>query len=488
MNAITKHFLEMEDSNKLFDRAIGNFKYWIYIRNDLYGLLRIREGLEYQNAKRRSSLRGIAVGQIIDDVVFKNPLLIAQPSDILFVGFPDRQMIGNEYWDIYLDPLADLFDSTAFLEMWVPRQKHLKPARSKNVYYMDLLQVLSAVHKKKSERLIDKYSVEIKSEARDIYEILDQHIGNVIEEEKIIALLKHRLENFYIRKPVLNELLQKISPKVIVEVCSQATDLMALNEVAAERDIPTIELEHGWMTDDQIVYNFVRKQQISALPDYLFLFSDFVTNVCNFPQQPENVLVTGYPYADMMKRKYPPQANANGILRILVVSTAALSLPVLNQTLDFLNILEEKKVKYHIDYKLHPTEASGDLSTWDILKKYKNVEVIVRQKNLYECFASADIQIGMGSTALIEGLVYNLDTYIFRSKIIDSEEANGLYHSLPVKIVEDANDLYKQIMDRKSHEAFRLSFFKEGAISSMYKAIMNIVTEERNSITVAQRE
>ena len=44
---------------------------------------------------------------------------------------------------------------------------------------------------------------------------------------------------------------------------------------------------------------------------------------------------------------------------------------------------------------------------------YKEVRVINSSDvQLYELFAEADIQVGVTSTSLYEGLLYNLDTYI----------------------------------------------------------------------------
>ena len=80
--------------------------------------------------------------------------------------------------------------------------------------------------------------------------------------------LQNFAENF-------TKILNKIQPKLILEVVSYSLNRMVLNRLAFERSIPVVELQHGTMGREHIAYNYKEKKQLPELPDYYWIFGQF---------------------------------------------------------------------------------------------------------------------------------------------------------------------------------------------------------------------
>lgn len=81
---------------------------------------------------------------------------------------------------------------------------------------------------------------------------------------------------------------------MILEVVSYNLDCMIFNEIAYEKKINTIELQHGVMSGS-IAYYYPKNVLIKQFPQKVFLFSDYWKNCISVPLEDKNVISVGYP-------------------------------------------------------------------------------------------------------------------------------------------------------------------------------------------------
>lgn len=58
---------------------------------------------------------------------------------------------------------------------------------------------------------------------------------------------------------------------------------MIITELAKEKEIPVIELQHGSEGSEHPGYNYSKGERIKQFPDYYFAFPEFWKNQARFP-------------------------------------------------------------------------------------------------------------------------------------------------------------------------------------------------------------
>ena len=104
-------------------------------------------------------------------------------------------------------------------------------------------------------------------------------------------------------------------------------------------------------------------------------------------------------------------------------------------------------------------------------------EITINEQSIYAYFAQSDAQVGVFSTALYEGLAFDLTTYIldipFAADFIDfCEEGYGT-------LVHSAKELLADIRDEASGKSLSSLFWKENAKENMITEIKKIMEEKR---------
>ena len=129
---------------------------------------------------------------------------------------------------------------------------------------------------------------------------------------------------------------------------------------------------------------------------------------------------------------------------MLILSQAALGQKIMQETLKYMDSFSG----YQILYKLHPEEYQmyKSYSDYKTLSLHKNIQFI-EECNLYEMMAKSEVQIGVFSTALYEGLglscntfLYNLNGMEYMQDLIDSEYATVLSEGIDISLKEFKNN------------------------------------------------
>lgn len=103
------------------------------------------------------------------------------------------------------------------------------------------------------------------------------------------------------------------------------------------------------------------------------------------------------------------------------------------------------KDEYRILYKLHPGKKERYKEEYKKLEQYGILVIYKDEDVLYELFANSEVQIGVYTTAVYEGLGFGLDTYIYKIEL--SEAMDELCNLGYARYVNDGDELYKHIME-----------------------------------------
>jgi len=422
-------FIEFEEKYDLFDYKISNTKFWHYYRFSVYfEILNSQTKIKSAHFKQsKMSKLWNYLKNLITCLIFHNPFFLKKVDFILF-NHPRR--IYNSENDIWEEPYTDEFlknskGKTFYIFEYPYNGIHRKNVIfKKNIKHLDILQNIASI----IAFIKSKLNPLSKQEQDKIL-----YLRNIIKKEFGCNIYLSKLEydiNYIasVRK-LINYLLKKTTPQEVYEVVSYDMLNMIINEVASSKNIPTIEFQHGTMGKYHVGYNYKKKRNYNWFPDKFNFFNEYWKKNNRLPIEDENKLIYGNPYMQKKVDFYRKKTKKNKKITIIIISQGSIGDKLVKFTDHLAKIIDTNK--YNIIYKLHPSECFDWRQRYPILINNHNIIVIdSNNKHLYELFAISDIQIGVYSTAIFEGLEFGLKTYIIKEygwrymeDIINSDKA-----------------------------------------------------------------
>ena len=470
-------FNHFEKQLNLLEQQVRGFHYWGYLRFDIYRIItKAEDGIKNDGSVERYKFGNIF--KFIVRSIFLNPTHKVKGKDVLFLANSKRVYNGLNYECIFTDEIAKEFRKNSY-SAGLPTSESLEqmlPNESDNFLFLDYIifwgQIWKIFHKEK----YSKESKEFNQIAKKLSLEIKENFSIEIEEDYIYKKMMNTYMDYVIRREMVRRLLEKINPKVIVEMDGYSHSRMVFNEIAKELNIVTIELQHGILGKGHPAYNYPKKKQYDFVPDKIFLFSKYWKDACDFPQYEENIIVTGFPYMDRSKKKYLDIKKEENDLSIIVISQPIFSEKLLPHIVKLIELFEESEVNYNLIYKLHPKESLDEESeSWIKLKRNKRVEIVNNsQKHVHFYLSKCDIQIGMHSTVIFEGLTFGLRTFIYRmpstvkmmTDIVDKGYA---------RMFNDASSLFQMIMKEEVEKKCCEDFFIDGGKERIVEEIKKIL-------------
>jgi hypothetical protein len=475
-------FIKLEYENNLFEKKIDNFSYWNFIRTFVYAKAAIPKA-DISATVKKSSL-SVTFNKIllklsqIPNFISKNPLWFLKQKDVMIINASNRFKNGVHYDCIFTDELLVDFKHSYYVFEEAYLEKHFKPIRTKNIKYMDYVYFKESMKKilYKPFFNISKYEKEI-ADIKEIVKKVNTEFGTEISEEEVINKVFSYYLSYKFVVRYYEKILDRVKPKVIIEVCHYTFDRLAINELAKKRNIKIIELQHGTMGEYHESYNFYKKMDITTFPDYILLFGEFWKSTTRFPIGENKLIVTGYPYFESMISTYKEKSKkyTQDKKIILFISQGPVGIELSKVATELNNLID--KNNYKIVYKLHP----GEFKTWKTDYPWlidKDIEVVdTREKVIYDYFAVAKYQVGVYSTAIFEGLAFNLRTFIL--KAYGHELTEQLYENGHATLIESALEIYNCLEDDSiDHNKIKDEFWKDNALNNIKRAVDKIIKDE----------
>jgi hypothetical protein len=457
-------FRKIEDDLNLFALKIDGVYVWQYIRPFVFDEILKKRG-DYGVAhtgldKGPKKFMGMFLGIIKN---LKRNFIFGSEREILFFSV-GRKKKGDDggYWNLFIDYLVDdLTSSSQSLE--IPFEgRHLEPPKDKKVKYLDALMMFGWIFRK----LIKvKFTNDEEDRIMWLEHKINKEFGisiNLMDE------LKDRLKKRREYLLILDFILTIYKPKAIVEVCYYGMENMVLNELCKDKGIATMELQHGTMGPYHMAYDFPKGVKLDVFPDYFLSFGKYWEDCTNLPLPKNHIFTCGYPYLETEYKKYKKTKNNK---QVLFISQGTIGKELSKIAVEF-----AEKGDYDVVYKLHPGEYSRWKEEYPWLLESKVKVIDNDNEPFYKLLAESYAQVGVYSTAIYEGLVFGLRTFI--AELPGWENMADLIDGgYAVKVV-DAAGLSRSLKSGKGKKLNVDYFFKKDSLSRQKRCIHDILEKK----------
>lgn len=435
-------FTTWEKEYNIFERGnVDGFAFYAYMRrefvNEVYDSLSGIDRNLLMEGKGESSFtvfrKLIKHRKKIDKI---NPSL-------LIMNHSRRNLVDGKYECPFTDFLAESFEDAVYFERPNLSHEHLSPAVTKNLYFVDRYQLNAYIYRVINKLLMPSKYKRIRKRIEDIMSApladLEQRINGKVRKNSYYDRCVILYYYYFSKKKAYTKLLKHVKPKGIAHVVGGSFDTCLLNELGKELGIVTMELQHCLLS---VSAKFPKGVAVSQFADYFLTYSDYWKEFADFPIDDDKVIACGSNNFEVSRDRYLGQKTDSDKRRIIFLSGPGYGHDL---SLVAVKLKEISKGDIEINYKLHPAEFDSWRTDYKELADSGINVIDSKAVSLYECFANADAQIGVFSTAIYEGLGFSLDTYILNIPYAGDfiEFCNKGYGTL----VDDAETLYKALAD-----------------------------------------
>lgn len=412
MNEVQR-LLEVERKYIKFNDTIDGFTYWTFARYEIIWDI-IKKKMGYGEAHSQGSISLVRKIKMLFNAVARGKCSVKN-VDMLVLNHERRVYNGKEYECIYTDEIVQKLGGAVVVERPY-RESHFTPVPTPNIIYTDAAEIESTIWLLIYKFLRKKKYEEIKKTVEQRIDLVCAKMCESLNVENDLTKYVDLITNLYVvykvKRKYYEKLIYKYCPKAIMEVVSYNFDCMVVNEIAHDKGIPTIELQHGTTGKEHWAYNYPQGVIIKQFPDYFFAFSEFWCRGTEYPIPEENRKSVGFPHLDKCATELSNKTQNSEMKIILFISQGTVGDLLSKMAVELNNVIDKKK--YKIIYKLHP----GEYAVWRERYPYlQNCEIEVVDNNktdLYALFQKSFCQIGTyGSTATFEGLYFNVLTFIY---------------------------------------------------------------------------
>ena len=469
---IHENFLKLETEIDTFDITIDDVPIWERIRFNVHRQI-MREEVDWgvdepdSTSRRRRQARRLWMG--LKNIVHRNPLFVSE-HDILYWGHKRRKKLSDGlWWDIYCDPIHEALPEQDYVHFELPNgPAHHTPAKTPNLQYLDLIQVSVGIGEKLG-LLSTSIPTNDKNKLGNISDEIESVYGVDVPVEKMV---RDELTQRAGLRPMYRRLLKSVDPDVVVLVVHNGKETFI--ETCKNLGIPVVELQHGILTEYEYAYSYPGFRTKQTFPDYLFTWGTFWNDRVEFPINDQYVFPIGYPYLEMKADQYRDLTDTN--------QTLFISQPNIGK--DFSKVACEvasnPRVVSNIVYKLHPYEYDIWESRYPWLE-CSGVDVIDSDNpSLYELFASSNKQVGVFSTAIYEGIYFDIDTILFNLPGV--ENLDHLYNNGVAEFAENTEQLVDHITQARSAQFDRSNFFEPDSMKNFEMILSKVIDGDVNKV------
>lgn len=400
-------FIDIEKKYSVYDLEYNKIYYWKLIRMSLYStIIRkmgfVRESHPLSNSDKIKRLI-MLIKYATKNLARKDRI---QKSEVLILTHGRKNKINDCYEDIYLYDILNELEESNEKYIIIDRPdhygKHLGIDKDNLIYFERFQHIIR-------EALYPLFINEINIDKtidiiNNIKKEIKERLGVDIDIERLI---KKRIFRFSLEKKYFDNILDKIQPKVIYFVVSYGKEELIAS--ASERNIKTIEMQHGVINNYHMGYYFPFDFNIPYFPDEIILFGSFWEENVQLPRNNKQNVKR----FECLKPSYNknPKNNLNQV-SILFISQPTIGDRLSKVALKFMNTNSDEIMVY---YKLHPSEFVN----WKekhkelvLCENLGNFKVITDDISIDELFNISNYTIGVNSTAIYESLLRDCKTFI----------------------------------------------------------------------------
>jgi len=461
---LIEEFERFEEECSLFDVKIDNVPVWERVRKGVFDEIKQQSGAGQAYTSVDLDVNDQIEGAKLwaKNLFYRNPYL-APESDFLFVGHPRRKEQPDGYWwDLYCDPLHEhcSLDSVHFEMPYL--LDHRSPAKTDSLRYLEFIHYSGTILRK-----LGLCNFALSTDERSRVEDIEMEVRRRFDTEVSLAdrILRH-LQNRRCRLGLYKRLLGRVDPAVAVVVVSYGNHLFV--EACKQEGVPVVEVQHGVIHPYHLGYSFPGDRTKTVFPDYLLTWGEFWSDNMELPIPDERVIPVGYPHFEQSKNQYENFESRN---QIIFISQGSIG----KQLSKFaLNVDRHSAIDHDVVYKLHPKEYDHWQEKYPWLVDADFEVIDSSEPPLYELFAESHAQVGVYSTAIYEGLAFDLDTYIYDCS--ESDVMDPLIREGSAKLVSSADELTPNVGET-TYSFDSEYYFSSNAVENVCDALRHLAEE-----------
>lgn len=463
---VRRAFFGLEAELGLFAQTAGGCRAWDYLRVEVFDQVIAELGLlgeKHAPPDRRLRAYLREAPGIARSVGRRNPFL-CRPVDVLVLGHPRRRLERDgTWWDAYTDPLLAALGERTLLVERPFHNRHLQPARTARIAHLDALALAAAALRRVQRApFADAEGAVFDQVAR----ALRSELGATVP---VLAMARQKLALRQSQLPLWRALLRHLRPRVVVLVVGYGNEIPI--EACQSLGIPTVELQHGVISRQNLGYHFpLPGCQKQLFADHLFTFGDFWRTAASFPIPRDRVVSVGFPYLDERRRAHQGVRRRD---RALFLSQRSIGARLSRIAVD---VARHPDRRGEVVYKLHPGERATWREDYPWLLDAPLQVLETDEPHLYELCAGSTLQVGVYSTALFEGLAFGLSTCIVR--LPGCEAMRELVEGTAAAAwADDAGDVVRAFAEagREPERIDSAAFFRPDALYRARAALRDVM-------------
>lgn len=418
---INEFILSLEKDLDLFNLEIEGIYFWKLLRAGLRNRISIKIGAlgvgHTGNSQRAIDKLKVLPGLFINSYIHG---FCSRRSrvDTLVIQHPRKLNIGNEFIDIYTEPVIKTLrqggDKFEIVDHPMLRKHFNRPSRERS--YLEHEYIGSYIYSRFNRIKLD-------SSTRDLLRDIENRITEKFSIKiGLISRTQNLVNKFKREEAIYLKALKRRRVKKLYLVVSYGKE--AIISACNRLNIRVIEVQHGVMSPYHLGYHFPGSTKIPYFPNEFQAFGEFWRDSVAIPLATESIPVTGYSYLNSQLEEFSSLKKIDN--RVLFISQGVIGDRLSKIALDY--ALENSSME--VIYKLHPGEYDRWREEYSHLNDLPvNLKVIDNNETgLYQLFGEAKYVVGVFSTALYEALamgcitvVCNLPGYEYLTPLIEDK-------------------------------------------------------------------
>ena len=429
-----ENFLEFERKHNCNSITINGVPIWTLYRYEIHNAIK-----KYTVGREEGTQTPFAKKELF--AMAKNALkpLPGKKADVIFVadGRRNRNIDTGVYENIFFDQVAKKYNSL-FLEH-PDNHTHLLPNGMDNVYFTDRVAFETNVAVKLSTKFNTKkrkqYTKAVQEKFGEIFKDIQNTFGPDIYRELTEGFVD-RMYYYEINKKFCGKILDRVQPKLIMELCYYSMECFAYSALGKERGIPTAEYSHGFAFPGLTPMQFNPEDNSTVLPDVELIYSRTQENIVHLPSDVK-MLTVGFPFFEREREKYINKYPKND-KTICFMSTEREGIEISKIAAAVADSIGDE---YHIIYKLHPKEFSfyKERYPWLLDKKVEIIDTL--DNHIFRYLAESKVAISTVSASVWESIGFGCGSILLDI----GETAKNMEYLVKEKNVPCTNDPAKII-------------------------------------------
>lgn len=449
---MSRQFIEAEGEARLFDYSYRDVPLWWFVRLHVFSeCLKGASGIDL-GMNRASALSPLQAVKYLRDA-FRPQRLRRHSILAISTSSARRSKVGGRDFDVFYDSLSwtRFRDDYAVIET-PDRATHRRDPVSQTRYYGDSYLLAANLMRRVGRMLsalpvspaLDKFAVTVeKALTAGGLSCPVGLIREIIYSETAFAMAAIRYAG---------HCLDRVRPEVLLVQSGSASSRLAFQCAAKKRRIPIVEVQHGLIVDDSLVYfhGFEGKPgKKDPVPDEVFVYGEHFKKVLSRSRvcRSARITVTGNAYFQWERERFlEKRKKGTGVLLLTTIPELA---PF------YVRLALELREKYSggIIVKPHPSEYDRAPASYASIKDLPGITLLPPDVSLFEAFERSEFHVSVGSLTQLESISVGLKNIIVAHA--GFEEFVGFLKELGIPVAATSEEVLAFVRDYPSVETAR---------------------------------